>query len=83
MHILATLPVGVWTPERSFSILRRLTMWLLSRMTEHRLNSLTLMHIHRDIFIDIDKVKIDLRKIRTEDLLCNLLNIYVLFIDDF
>ncbi|XP_025192639.1 52 kDa repressor of the inhibitor of the protein kinase-like [Melanaphis sacchari] len=54
IHILATLPVSVATAERSFSTLRRLKTWLRTRMVEDRLNGLALMHIHRDISIDID-----------------------------
>jgi hypothetical protein len=56
IHILATLPVSVATAERSFSTLRRLKTWLRTRMVEDRLNGLALMHIHRDISIDIDQV---------------------------
>lgn len=56
VHILATLPVCVATAERSFSTLRRLKTWLRTRMVEDRLNGLALMHIHREIAIDINKV---------------------------
>lgn len=56
IHILATLPVSVATAERSFSTLRRLKTWLRTRMVEDRLNGLALMHIHRDISIDIEQV---------------------------
>lgn len=57
IHILATLPVSVATAERSFSTLRRLKTWLRTRMVEDcRLNGFALMHIHRDISIDIEQV---------------------------
>lgn len=44
------------TSERSFSTLRRLKTWLRSTMTEDRLLGLALLHIHRDINVDIQKV---------------------------
>ncbi|KAE9542310.1 hypothetical protein AGLY_003437 [Aphis glycines] len=56
IHILATLPVSVATAESSFSTLRRLKTWLRTRMVEDRLNGLALMHIHRNISIDIEQV---------------------------
>lgn len=56
LKILATLPVSVATAERSFSTLRRVKSWMRSRMTEERLTGLCLLHAHRDISIDIDKV---------------------------
>lgn len=54
--ILATLPVSVASAERSFSTLRRLKTWLRSNMTEKRLVGLTLLHVHRDISVDIEDV---------------------------
>jgi hypothetical protein len=54
--ILSTLPVTNATAERSFSSLRRLKTYLRSTMTENRLLGLALMHIHRNIPIDIENV---------------------------
>ena len=56
MQILATLPVTTCTCERSISTLRRLKTYLRNAMTENRLNNLALLHIHRDIHIDVQEV---------------------------
>ena len=56
LTILTTLPVSNASAERSFSALRRLKTWLISTMTEQRLCGLALMHIHRDVQIDVQKV---------------------------
>lgn len=56
IHILASLPVSVATAERSFSTLRRLKTWLRTRMVEDRLNGLALLHIHRDINVDVETI---------------------------
>jgi hypothetical protein len=44
------------TDERSFSTLRRLKIWLRSRMTEDRLSALCLIIVHHkvDILVQID-----------------------------
>ncbi|KAK9507246.1 hypothetical protein O3M35_007150 [Rhynocoris fuscipes] len=39
-----------------FQTLRRLKTWLRSTMTEDRLLGLALLHIHRDIDVDIQKI---------------------------
>ena len=54
--ILLTLPVSTAGVERTFSTLRRLKTWLRSRMAEERLTGLALLHIHRDISINVDDV---------------------------
>lgn len=56
LKILATLPVSVATAERSFSTLRRLKNWLRASMADERLTGLALLHIHRDINLDVDKI---------------------------
>ncbi|XP_063235854.1 52 kDa repressor of the inhibitor of the protein kinase-like [Bacillus rossius redtenbacheri] len=56
LKILVTLPISVATAERSFSTLRRSKTWLRSRILEERLNGLCLLHIHRDISINIDNI---------------------------
>lgn len=56
LHVLATLPVSIASAERSFSTLRRTKTWIRSRMAEDRLNGLCLLHIHKDVPVDIDKV---------------------------
>ena len=41
--------------ERSFSALRRIKTFLRTTMEEERLNSLALLHIHREIPINLDE----------------------------
>jgi hypothetical protein len=42
--------------QRSFSTLRRLETWMRSRMAEDRLTGLTILNVHRDISVNVDKV---------------------------
>ena len=56
LQILCVLPVTTAEAERSFSTLRKLKTWLRSTTSENRLNSLSLLNIHRDIDIDIDEI---------------------------
>src|SRR5690606_3287598 len=56
LRILLALPVSVATAERSFSALRRLKTWLRNRMVEERLVGLALLHVHRDILIDVEEL---------------------------
>jgi hypothetical protein len=54
--IFGILPVTTSTAERTFSTLRRLKSYMRSTMGETRLTGLTLMSIHRNRKIDIDRV---------------------------
>ena len=54
VKILCTLPVTTCTAERSFSSLKRSKTAFRSTMTNTRLTGLSLLHIHRDIPIDIE-----------------------------
>jgi hypothetical protein len=54
--ILFTMPASTVTMERSFSDLRRLKTYLRTTMLQDRLTSLAVLHVHRDIDIDIDRV---------------------------
>ncbi|XP_026473489.1 uncharacterized protein LOC113380896 [Ctenocephalides felis] len=56
LQIIATLPVSVATAERSFSTLRRIKTWIRSSMAEDRLTGLALLHVHKNIAIDVDDV---------------------------
>ena len=56
LRILCTLPVTSCSFERSFSALKRIKTFLRSSMGNERLTALTLLHIHRDIEIDIPEV---------------------------
>ena len=54
--ILCTIPVSSCTAERSFGGLKRIKTGLRSSMSNKRLSSLTLLHIHLDRPIDIEEV---------------------------
>ena len=54
--ILCTLPVTSCSSERSFSGLKRIKTALRSTMTNERLSSLALLHLHRDIEINIPDI---------------------------
>lgn len=56
LSILSVWPVSVATAERSFSSLRRLKTWLRSTTTQQRLNGLALMHMNRNIDLNINDV---------------------------
>lgn len=56
LQILCTFPVSVATAERSFSGLKRLKTWLRSKIAQERLTGLALLHIHRDIDVNIDYI---------------------------
>ena len=56
LRILCTLPVTSCSAERSFSGLKRIKTALRSIMGNERLTSLALLHLHRDIDIDIPEV---------------------------
>ncbi len=59
-RVLLTMPVTTSTCERSFSTLRRIKDWLRNRMTDERLTSLSLLHIHKDITVSTKKCVEDL-----------------------
>jgi len=46
LQVLVTWPVTTATPERSFSMLKRLKTYLRSSMGDERLTSLALIHVH-------------------------------------
>ena len=56
LRIIGTLPVTSCECERSFSALRRLETYTRSAMVAERLNGLALLHVHKDIIVNIDKV---------------------------
>ena len=47
LKVLLVFPVSSCESERSFSCLRRLKTWLRSTMTQERLNSAVMCHVHR------------------------------------
>ena len=65
--ILYTMPASTATTERSFSALRRLKTYLRTTMMQDRLTSLAVLHVHKDIDIDIDMRSFTLGKSRHID----------------
>ena len=55
LGILGTPPATRWTFERSFSAMRQLSIYTTSIIVSERLNSIALMHIHREIVPGIEK----------------------------
>ena len=49
MKLFMVLPSSSCSAERSFSTLRRLKTYLRSTMTAERLNSVTVLHIHKEL----------------------------------
>ena len=52
--ILLTMPVSTTTPERSFRMMRTVKTYLRSTMKTELLAALALMHVYRDIPIDVE-----------------------------
>lgn len=74
--ILSTLPVTTCSAERSFSSLKRTKTSLRSSMTTTRLTNLTLLHVYRDIEIDIPSAIDEFarrhpRRLQMVDILCD------------
>ena len=55
-EIILGATVSSTTAERSFSSLKRIKTYSRSTMVEDRLDDLSLMHIHRDHQIDLDRI---------------------------
>ena len=54
LKIFITIPVTSATAERAFSCLRRLKTYLRSTMGQQRLNSISLLHFHKNYVKDLD-----------------------------
>ena len=54
MKLFMVLPSCSCSAERSFSTLRRLKTYLRSTMTAERLNSATVLHIHKELTADLN-----------------------------
>lgn len=56
VRLLLVSPASSAEAERSFSALRRLKTWLRSTMTQVRLNSLAVCHVHQKLLdlVDVD-----------------------------
>ena len=74
VKILCTLPVTTCTAERSFSSLKRSKTPFRSTMTNTRLTGLSLLHVHRDIDINLEATldkfaRLYLRQMRMTEIL--------------
>lgn len=58
VRLLLTVPASSTEAERSFSGLRRLKTWLRSTMTQSRLNSVAVCHIHKDKLEKLNRTQI-------------------------
>ena len=56
LRIIGTLSVTSCECEISFSTLRRLKTYTCSIMVAERSNGLVLLHVHKSIIVNIDKV---------------------------
>ena len=54
LRLLLVVPGTSCEAERSFSALRRLKTWLRSTMTQRRLNSTAVCHVHQKYIDEID-----------------------------
>ena len=56
VHLILINPATSCTPERSFSVARRIKTWLPSIMTTKRFNNLSILSIHKEITDSINLV---------------------------
>ena len=56
LQILITIPISSASCERSISALRNLKTYLRNTMVQDRLNGLALMHAHREMELDLEKI---------------------------
>ena len=62
LKVLATLPVSTATAERTFSTLKRLKTYWRNATGQDRLTGLTLMSVHRDSDVNVQRVIDELSK---------------------
>ena len=56
IQLLLINPATSATPERSFSVARRIKTWLRSSMTPSRFNALSFLHTHKDLVDGLDVI---------------------------
>ena len=61
---LLTYPVSTCTAERSFSSIKRLKSPVRSTMTDERLSSLAILHIHKHKNVDIDRLVTEFARLK-------------------
>lgn len=68
LSILLTMPASSASAERSFSAMRRIKNFLRATMGDVRLSGLALLHLHRQMDIDVDKIINDFAAAKTRRL---------------
>ena len=67
LRLYLTVPITSATSERTFSVLKRLLVYLRSSMTEKRLNNCLLVHVHKDIVDELNLKEIAVEFVSTND----------------
>lgn len=67
LRLVMVVPASSAEAERSFSALRRLKTWLRTSMTQTRLNSLAICHVHQDKLDSLDRRQICQRFVDLND----------------
>ena len=57
-RLMLVFPVSSCESERSFSALRRLKTWLRTTMSQQRLNSSSVCHVHKHMLDEVDLVSV-------------------------
>ena len=58
MKLILVMPATNSTSKRSFSALRRIKTYLRSTMKQERLNSLMVLHVHKDLIDALDLLQV-------------------------
>ena len=56
LQIMITIPISLASCERCISTLRNLKTYLRNTVVQDRLNGLALMHAHRELELDLEKI---------------------------
>ena len=67
LRLYLIVPITSATSERTFSVLKRLLVYLRSTMTEKRLNNCLLVHVHKEIVDELDLKEIAVEFISVND----------------
>ena len=67
LRLYLIVPVTSATSERTFSVLKRLLVYLRSTMTEKRLNNCLLAHVHKDIVDELSLKEIAVEFVSVND----------------
>ena len=67
LRLYLIVPVTSATSERTFSVLKRLLVYLRSTMTEKRVNNCLLVHVHKDIVDELNLKEIAVEFVSVND----------------